>query len=331
MHRHHISRAIALALFAVLMLPFSSIRAQAPAYPAKPVRVVVALGPGGSVDLMTRVFARRLTETFGQQFLVENRPGGGSVPGYTYVAKAKPDGYTLLAAGLTFTSSFALREGAAVDPVKDYAPVALLNRAPWLLVINPSVPARSVRELIALARARPGALNFAGGALGAGTHLLSIWFFKAAKINAVYIPYSTGGTAQSTIDIVAGRADAAIVTYATAKPFMGNGKLRALGISSSERSKVLPDLPPIAQQGVPGFDAYTFNGWLAPAGTPSPLLNRLSEELAKIAKSAEIQERIIDDAGEPVGSTPAQFEAFIAAEVARWRALAKDAGIRLDQ
>ena len=324
-------RAIALALPAVLMLPFGSTCAQAPAYPSKPVRIVVALGPGGSVDLMTRVFARRMAEAFGQQFLVENRAGGGSVPGYTYVARAKPDGYTLLAAGLTFTSSFALREGAAVDPIKDYAPVALLNRAPWLLVVNPSVPAKSVRELIALARARPGALTFAGGASGAGTHLLSIWFFKAAKIDAVYVPYSTGGTAQSTIDVVAGRGDAAIVTYATAKPFLGNGKLRALGISSSQWSKVLPDLQPIAHQGVPAYEAYTFNGWLAPAGTLASVVNRLSEELAKIAKSAEIQERIVDDAGEPVGSTPAQFEAFIAAEVTHWRALAKEAGIRLEQ
>lgn len=162
-------RAVALALPTVLMLPFGSTGAQAPAYPSKPVRIVVALGPGGSVDLMTRVFARRLTDAFGQPFLVENRAGGGSVPGYTYVAKARPDGYTLLAAGLTFTSSFALREGAGVDPVKDYAAVALLNRAPWLLVVNPSVPAKSVRELIALARVRPGTLNFAGGAPGAGT------------------------------------------------------------------------------------------------------------------------------------------------------------------
>ena len=253
------------------------------------------------------------------------------MPGYTYVAKSKPDGYTLLATGLTFTSSFAMREGAAVDPVRDYAPVSLLNRAPWLLVVNPSVPAKSVRELVALARSRPGTMNFAGGAPGAGTHLLSIWFFKAARINAVYVPYSTGGTAQSTMDVVAGRGDASIVTYGTAKPFLGNGKLRALGISSSERSKLLPDLPPIAQQGVPGYEAYTFNGWLAPVGTPAPVVNRLSEELAKIAKSAEIQERIIDDAGEPVGSTPAQFEAFIVAEVARWRALAREAGIRLEQ
>ncbi|HEV7801752.1 MAG TPA: tripartite tricarboxylate transporter substrate binding protein, partial [Burkholderiales bacterium] len=188
-------RTIASALPLVLLLPFGSTCAQGPAYPSKPVRIVVALGPGGSVDLMTRVFARRLTEALAQPFVVENRAGGGSVPGYTYVAKAKPDGYTLLAAGLTFTSSFALREGGAVDPVRDYAPVALLNRSPWLLVVNPSVPAKSVRELIALARAKPGTLNFAGGAPGAGTHLLSIWFFKAAKISAVYVPYSTGGTA----------------------------------------------------------------------------------------------------------------------------------------
>jgi len=323
------NRLAALAVVAGSGFFSAMVSAQAPAYPVKPVRIVVALGPGGSVDVMTRVLAKRLSETFGQQFLVENRPGAGSVPGYTYVAKAKPDGYTFLATGLTFTSSFALQEGVSVDPVKDYAPVSLITRAPWILVVNPSVPAKSVRELVAIARARPGDLNFAGGALGAGTHLLSLWFFSAAKVKAVYIPYSTGGTAQSTLDTVAGRADAAIATYATTKPFLANNKLRVIGISSAERSPLLPDVPTIVSQGVAGFEAYTFNGWAGPVGTPAPILNRLSQELAKIARSAEIKERIVGDAGEPVGSTPEQFGAFIAGEVSRWRALAKEAGIRL--
>jgi tripartite-type tricarboxylate transporter receptor subunit TctC len=308
-----------------------SMTAVAQNYPAKSVRVVIALGPGGSVDAVTRIFAKRLADATGQQFIVENRPGAGSIPGYTYVAKSPPDGYTLLAAGLTFSSSFALREDVPIDPLRDFAAVSLMTKAPWLLLVNPSVPARSVRELVSLAKARPGMLNFAGGALGAGTHLLSLWFFQAANVKAAYIPYSTGGTAQSTIDTVAGRADATIVTYLTAKPFLTTGKLRALGISSAQPSRVLPDVPPIAQQGVPGFDAYTFNGWVAPAGTPAAVLNRLSQELATIAKSPEIQERIIDDAGEPVGSTPEQFRAFLQSEVTRWRRLAKESGIKIDQ
>ena len=317
-------------LYAAFALPCLS-PASAQNYPSKPVRVVVALGPGGSVDSVTRVFAKKLADATGQQFIVENRPGGGSIPGYTFVAKSPADGYTLLAAGLTYSSSFALREDLPIDPIRDFAAVSLMTKAPWLLLTNPSVPAKNVRELVALAKARPGVLNFAGGALGAGTHLLVLWFFQAANIKAAYIPYSTGGTAQSTIDTVAGRADATIVTYLTAKPFLTTGKLRALGISSATPSRVLPDVPPIAQQGVPGFDAYTFNGWVAPAGTPAPVLNKLSQELATIAKSPEIQERIIDDAGEPVGSTPAEFRQFLQNEVTRWRRLAKEAGIKITE
>jgi len=215
--------------------------------------------------------------------------------------------------------------------VKDYAPISLMTKAPWLLVVNPSVPAKSVGELIALAKARPGVLNFAGGAPGAGTHLLSVWFFQAANIKAVYVPYSRGGTAQSTIDVVAGRADASIVTYLTAKPFLTTGKLRAIGISSAQPSRVLPDVPPIAQQGVPDYDAYTFNGWVAPAGTQPVIRNRLSQQLAKIAKSPDIRDRIINDAGESVGSTPEQFGQFIATEVSRWRRLAREIGLRLER
>jgi tripartite-type tricarboxylate transporter receptor subunit TctC len=282
------------------------------------------------VDALTRLFARKLSDTLGQPYVVENRPGGGGIPGFTVVAKSAPDGHTLLAVGLTFTSSFALRNDVAIDPIRDFAPISLLTRSPWLLLVNPSVPAKSVKELIALAKVRPGVLNFAGGGLGAGTHLLAVWFFQAANIRAAYIPYASGGTAQSTIDTVAGRADATIVTYFSAKPFLTTGRLRALGISSAQPSKLLPEVPPIADQGVPGFEAYTFNGLVGVAGTPPAVLNKLSQELAAIAKSREIQDRIVDDAGEPVGSTPEAFRQFIQTEVAHWRRLAKQAGIKLD-
>ncbi len=321
-------RVVPVAFTLWCLLPMT---AAAQTYPSKTVRVIVALGPGGSTDSLTRIFSRKLTDSLGQPFIVENRPGGGSIPGYTLVAKAPPEGYTLLAAGLTFTSSFAMRENVGIDPIKDFAPISLMTRAPWLLVANPSVPAKSVKDLIALAKSRPGALNFAGSAPGSGTHLLSLWFFHAAKVKAAYIPYSTGGTAQSTIDTVAGRADATIVTYLTAKPFLATGRLRALGISSAQPSRVLPDVPTIAQQGVPGYDAYTFNGWVAAAGTPPAVLNKLSQELAAIARTPDIQERVIDDAGETVGSTPEQFRQFIQSEVARWRRLAKETGIQVEQ
>ncbi len=307
-----------------------SATATAQNYPVKPVRVILASGAGGSVDGLTRLFARKLSDTLGQPYVVENRPGGGGIPGFTFVAKSPPDGHTLLAVGLTFTSSFGLRTGVAIDPIRDFAPISLLTRSPWLLLVNPSVPAKSVKELIALAKARPGVLNFSGGGLGAGTHLLAVWFFQAADIKAAYIPYASGGTAQSTIDTVAGRADATIVTYFSAKPFLSTGRLRALGISAAQPSKLLPEVPTIASQGVPEFETYTFNGFVGVASTPTAVLNKLSTELAVIARTREIQDRIVDDAGEPVGSTPEAFRQFIQSEVTHWRRLAKQAGIKLD-
>ena len=322
----HLRQGWAAALLAV----FFSAVATAQSYPSKPVRVILASGAGGSVDGLTRLFARRLSDTLGQPYVVENRPGGGGIPGFTFVAKSPPDGHTLLAVGLTFTSSFGLRTDVAIDPVRDFAPISLLTRSPWLLLVNPSVPAKSVKELIALAKAQPGVLNFAGGGLGAGTHLLAVWFFQAANIKAAYIPYASGGTAQSTIDTVAGRADATIVTYFSAKPFLASGRLRALGLSDAQPSKLLPEVPTIAAQGVPGFETYTFHGFVGVTGTPPAVINKLSQELAAIAKSRLVQDRIVDDAGEPVGSTPEEFRQFIQNEITHWRRLAKQAGIKLD-
>jgi tripartite-type tricarboxylate transporter receptor subunit TctC len=314
----------------LLVLGGGSAQAQTAAYPVKPVRVILASGAGGSVDGLTRLFARRLTDTMGQPFVVENRPGGGGIPGFTLVAKSPPDGHTLLAVGLTFTSSFAIRGDVVIDPVRDFAPVSLMTRSPWLMLTNPSVPARSVRELIVLAKAKPGVLNFAGGGIGAGTHLLATWFFHATDIKAAYIPYTTGGTAQATIDTVAGRADATIVTYFSAKPFLATKRLRVIAISAGAPSKLLPDVPTMLSQGVPGYETYTFNGLVGVAGTPPAVLNKLSQEIAAYARSRDVQERIADDAGEPVGGTPEGFRRFIHDEVTHWRRFARETGIRIE-
>lgn len=318
-----------LVVIAATLLPCPAPAQDAANYPLKPVRIIVALAPGGATDVQARLFAAKLSQMFGPRFVVDNRPGAGSIPGFTLVAKAPPDGYTLLAAGLTFTLAPALQRDLPIDPIKDFAPVSLMTKAPWLLVVHPSLPAKSVKELVALAKARPGVLNFGGGTLGAGTHLLAAWFIQAANIKAEYVPYSRG-TALSTLDLVAGRVDASIATVLTVQPFMKTGRLRALGITSAQRSKVLPDIPTIAEQGVPGYDAYTFHGWAAPAGTPPAIVSKLGVELAKIAKSPEIEEKLKDDGGEPVGGSPEQFKQFIAAEVPRWRKLVQDIGLKLD-
>lgn len=321
--------AVTILAAAALHSPVSS--AQEPgAYPSKPVRVIVALPPGGATDLQARLFASRLGEALGRQFIVENRPGAGSIAGYTAVAKAPPDGYTLLAVGLTFTSGPATRKEQPVDPVKDFSPVSLMIKAPWLLTTHPSLPVKSVKELVKLAKARPDTLNFGGGALGAGTHLLCEWLIQASGMKAVFVPYSSGGTGQAIADVVAGRVDATITTILTARPYLPSGRLRALAVTTAQRSRIMPELPTVAEQGVPGYDGFTYHGWLAPAGTPPAILNRLSGELARIAATAEVAERIRDDGGEAARMTPEQFRAFIVAEVNRWHAIVKKSGLKFE-
>ena len=212
--------------------------------------------------------------------------------------------------------------------VKDFAPISLMSRAPYLLYINPSIPAKSVRELIALAKAHPGKLNFGAGLPGSGTNFISVWFLSLANIKATYVPYK--GVAQAVIDVVAGQIDAGFSTAVPLLPHLKSGRLRALGISTAQRSTLFPDIPPIAEQGLPGFDASTFHGWSAPAGTPPAIINKLSLELARIAKLPDVIESLRADNSEPVGSTPEQFRQFIAAEVPRWRKLVQDSGITVD-
>ncbi len=295
------------------------------AYPAKPVRVVVAQPAGGNADAQARVFAGKLSETLGKQFVVDNRPGRHIA--WAIVARAPADGYTLLAVLPDFIYAPALYSNLPVDPLKDFAPISLMSQTPYLLVANPALPAKSVKELIALARAHPGKLNFGGGILGTGTHLMSASFLSLAGIRASYVPYK--GAAQAVNEILAGQIDAGFATAMAAMQVRA-GKLRGLGISTARRSKLFPDIPTIAEQGVRGFDASAFHGWAAPAGTPAAILNRLSAELVRIAKSAEIASALSGDNSEPVGSTPDQFRQFIAAEIPRWRKLIRDSGISVD-
>jgi tripartite-type tricarboxylate transporter receptor subunit TctC len=308
-----------------------AVRAQSVAvFPNKPVRVVIAQSAGGATDILTRLFAAKMSEKLGQQFIVDNRGGGGAagVAVSSMVAKANPDGYTLLVIVPSFTFAPALHKSYPVDPIKDFAPVSLLTRSPYLLVVNASTQLKSVKELIGFAQAQPGKLNFGAGNSGTGTHLITVWFFSAANIKATYIPYKN--LAPAILDIMGGRIDAVLANVVISGPHVKSGKLRALGISLAERSKVLPDIPTIAEQGVPGYNASSFHGYVAPARTPAAIINKLSMEFAAIAKSAEIVDNISSDGGEPIGSTPEQLRQFIAAEVPRWRKVVKDAGIQLE-
>jgi tripartite-type tricarboxylate transporter receptor subunit TctC len=300
-------------------------------FPERPVRIVVPQTTGGATDIQARLFAARMSQALGQQFIVDNRSGGGAaaVLAFSMVAKANPDGHTLLAVIPSFTFSPALYQDYPVDPVRDFAPVSLLTRAPYLLVVNAALPVNSVKELIALARARPGALNFGAGNTGSGTHLVTLWFLSAANVNAVYVPYRSVGLA--TLDLAGGRLDATLANVLSIGPYVKSGKLRALGISTAQRSRILPDLPTIAEQGAPGYNASTFHGYAAPAGTPSPIVNKLSAEFARVVKSPEVVEKLSADGGEPVGSTPQEFRKLIAAEILVWHRVIRDSGVKVEQ
>jgi len=324
------SFGVVLAVAMAMALPGAVFAQPAAGFPAKPVRVVVPQATGGATDIQARLFAAKMTQSLGQQFIVDNRVGGGAaaVVSFSTVAKAAPDGHTLLAIIPTFTFSPALYRNYPLDPVRDFAPVSLLTRAPYLLVVNVSLAARSVKELIALAKAQPDKLSFGAGNTGSGTHLVTLWFLSAAHIQATYVPYRSTGMAM--LDLAGARIDATLANVLSAGPYVRSGKLRALGISTARRSRVLPDLPTIAEQGVPGYDASTFHGYAVPAGTPAAIVNKLSVEFAKVVKSTEIAERLSDDGGEPIGSTPQEFRKFIAAEILVWRKLVRERGIKVE-
>jgi tripartite-type tricarboxylate transporter receptor subunit TctC len=292
-------------------------------YPAKPVRVVVAQAAGGNADTQARLFAARLSGSLGKQFVVDNRPGRHI--SWTLVANAPADGYTLLVVLPDLTYAPALFKNLPIDPIRDFAPISLMSRTPYLLVVNPALPAKSVKDLVALANTNPGKLNFGGGISGSGTHLMAVSLLALAGVKASYIPYK--GVAQAVVDILAGQIDAGFTT-GSAVTHIKSGKLRALGISTLQRSALLPDIPTIAEQGVRGFDAAAFHGWAAPAATPAAIVARLGAELAGIARSAEVAAALGNDNSEPVGSTPEQFRQFIAVEIPRWRKLVRESGIK---
>ena len=319
--------ALSLALAAEAVFPAWA--QQTSPYPHKPIRLIVPQPPGGSTDLTMRLFAQKVSEALGQQIVVDNRASGGvgSVATLTTVAKASPDGYTLLAVTPSFTFAPALVKDLMVDPVKDFVAVTQLTRSPYLLVGFPGSPIKSVKEMIAYAKARPGKLNIGATNVGSGTHLVTMKFLTAAGIRkeSTYVPYK--GVGPALLDAMAGRLDASMGGIISAGPLVKAGKLRALGVSSAQRSKLIPDLPTIAEQGVPGYDATAFEGWAAPAKTPANILNRLSAEASKAAKSPSIADKYRDEGAEALGSRPEEFQRFIAQEVPQWRKLVKELGI----
>ena len=321
-----ISAVLILVAGALAWLPLAASAQGAGDYPSKPVRVIVPTAPGAATDLQARLLAQKLSESLKRPFVVENRPGAGYLVGYGIVSKAEPDGYTLLASSLALTLVPALRPDLPNDPSKDFAPVSLVSKAPFLLLVHPSLPPKSAKDLIAFARSKPGMLNM-GVANGTTTHIVSAWFASMAKVNITLVPYKGSGLVM--IDTISGQIHMLFANVLAALPHVRDGRLRALAVSTSGRSSVLPALPTLEESGVRGFDVSTWHGWLAPAGTPEAITSKLSNELAKAVKSPALNKALKDDGGEPIGSGPEGLRQLIATEVPRWRKVVKDSGMRL--
>ena len=312
----------------VAAIPIAHAHAQG-GYPARPVRIIVPLAPGGNVDIVARTLAQQLTDTMGQQVIVENRPGASSLVGTQFVAKTTPDGYTLLAIANTFAMVPSIISNPGYDPLKDFSGITLTCLVPQVLVVNPALPVKSVKELIALAKARPGQLTYATSGPGGTGHMAMELLSRQVGVKLLHVPYK--GNAQAIIDVIGGQVMLMFDQVSTSDPYIKSGKLRPLAVSSLTRSPLFPTLPTIDEAGVPGFEDITFNGLVAPAGTPREILVRINEEVAKVMRTPALNKRFIERGVElKASASPEEFTAYIKAEFDKKAKLARDAGIKLD-
>lgn len=296
-------------------------------YPSKTIRVIVAFAPGGGTDLLSRVIGQKLQELWGQPVVIENRPGASGRIGTEFVARSNPDGYTLIGTSSgPFVISPSLTRKLTYDVAKDFAPITLAVTYPYLLVSHPSVPAKTVKQLIALASAHPGKFNFAAGGYATPTHLTAELFKMMAKIDALIVGYN--GTGAALIGVLTGDCDLIFGNVPSQMAHLRSGKLRAIGITASRRSGLLPDVPTISEAGVAGFEVDSWFGWLAPAGTPSEIVEKLNREIVRIVHSPDMQARLVAEGAEPVGSTPADFVKHMKSETAKWAKVIKAADIK---
>ena len=311
------------------LLLAASLAAHAQDYPAKPVRWVVPFPAGGPLDIVARVIGVRLSETWGQPVIVDNRPGAGGNIGAEVVAKSAPDGYTIVMGALsTHAVNVSLFRKLPYDPVRDFAPVTLISEVPNVLVVNPAVPAKTVAEFVAYARANPGKLNFASGSTGSAGHLAGELFKTRARVDMTHVPYK--GAAPAVTDLLAGQVQLMFDNLASALPNIRAGRLRALAVTTKKRSAFVPELPTIAESGLPGFDVSTWFGVMAPAATPRPIVNRLHDGIVRALAQPDVKERLAAMGAEPVGDTPEQFGAFVKSEIAKYAKVVKDSGARVD-
>ena len=294
-------------------------------FPVKPVRIVVPLAPGGSTDVLARLVAAKLTEVWGQQVIVDNRGGAGTMIGTEIVARSPGDGYTLLMVTSAFAVNFSLYDKVPYK-FSDFAPLSNVGQTPNVLAVHPTVPAKNVKELIALLRARPGQMTYSSGGVGGSTHLAGELFKLLAKVDMVHVPYKGGGPAVA--DLVSGQVMMTFGNLTTVLPFATAGRVRALAVTSAKRSPAIPELPTMAEAGVPGFEAATWNGLIAPAATPKDIVAKLNGDIVKVLNMPDTRARLASNGLEPIGDTPAAFSAHISNEIARWAKVVKAAHIR---
>ncbi|MDB5902044.1 MAG: hypothetical protein JWM26_922 [Betaproteobacteria bacterium] len=298
-------------------------------YPVKPVRFVIAFSPAGPSDILTRIVGSKLAESMGQVFIFDNRPGAGGNLAGEIVARAPPDGYTLLMGNNSILATNAsLYRNMSFDPVKDLAPVALLASQPNILVVHPSLPVRSVRELIAFAKAHPDQLNYASSGSGAAAHLAAELFKSMAGVQMVHIPYK--GASPALIDMLAGQCQVMFATALSVQPYLQSNRLRPLAVSTAKRARMMPNLPTVAEAGVPGFEATTWHGIVSTAGTPPAVINKLNAEINKVLKLPDVNATLTRQGAEVLGGTPQEFAAYIKAEIPKWAKVVKASGARPD-
>jgi tripartite-type tricarboxylate transporter receptor subunit TctC len=310
-----------------LSLLFVSAGLWAQTYPIKPVRIVVPFAPGGSTDVTARLIAQKLTDAWRQQVIVDNRAGAGGNIGAEAVARAAPDGYTLLLATTgVMAINHKLYRSLPYDALKDFAPVTQIGGLPLILIVHPSLPARSVKELIAIAKQKPGQLSYASSGIGSATHMTTELFRMMAGVDIVHVPYK--GSGQAMADLVSGQVGVAFDQITSSLPQVQAGKLRALAVTSAKRFPSVPDLPSVSEAGVAGYESVSWNGIAVPAATSRDIVNRVQAEVARAIQAADMKERFLKDGIEGIGSTPDEFASHIRAERAKWEKVVDKAGIK---
>ena len=297
-------------------------------FPVRPIRIVVAFTAGSAADQIARRVGPKMSENWGQQVVIDNRAGAGGVVGTGLVAAAAPDGYTLLVHSLALAVSTALYSSLPFDPFKDLAPVSQIVASPSVLVVAPALGVKSVNELIALAKQKPGQLNYASAGIGSGTHLNGEQFRSAAGINVTHVPYK--GSPEALLDTMTGRIQYFISPAVPALPFIRDGRLLALAVTTAQRTPVLPDVPTVAEAALPGYEFQAWFGMFAPARTPRPVVDQISREVARIVELPDVAKQMANQGEQPRSSTPAEFTKFFRAEVEKYRKIVKLANIRVD-